>query len=358
MKSFKIFTAIALFLSFTLLVACEPDDNGSDVPGGKENPPASLKKASPYPFGAALSITKMKNSNAYSTTVKNEFNSITAENAMKMVNLAPAAKDQYVWADADYLVNFAQDNGMRIHGHCLVWHNSLPNWVNNFSGSKEEWKTLLRNYITTVVTRYKGKIASWDVVNEILTDDGKPRSSVWLTKIGWEYVDLAFRAAHEADPDAVLFYNEYGQEYSSVKLTAINDTVNNMIARGVPIHGVGLQMHTNINQSAESMVHAITETAKTGLKIHVSELDVALNQAKKADYVINATDLNTQKSRYRAVAAAMCHIPASQWWGITTWGVGDTDSWLKDNPDFPLIFDNSYQRKSCYDGLLEAFAAK
>jgi endo-1,4-beta-xylanase len=277
---------------------------------------------------------------------------------MKMINLAPSAKDRYAWADADYLADFAQANGIRVHGHCLVWHSSLPNWINTYTGTTEDWKALLRDYITTVVSRYRGKVASWDVVNEILTDDGAPRSTVWLQKIGWEYVALAFQAAHAADPDAVLFYNEYGQEYSLVKLAAINDTVKSLISRGVPIHGIGLQMHTNINQSAESVVNAILETARTGLKIHVSELDVALNRDKKTDYAVNTADLNTQKSRYRSIAAAIARVPENQNWGITTWGVGDADSWLKDSPDYPLLFDDHYQRKSCHDGLLEGFVVK
>lgn len=350
------FFAVALWIAACCWMSCSSDEDPVLPP--TDPAAASLKDASPYPFGAALSISSMKNSNAYLTTVKGEFSSVTAENAMKMIQLAPSANGQYVWADADYLVSFAQANNMRIHGHCLVWHSSLPNWINSYSGSKEEWKTLLRNYITTVVSRYRGQIASWDVVNEILTDEGIPRSTIWLQKIGWEYVALAFEAAHEADPDAILFYNEYGQEYSSVKLKAVNDTVRSLISRGVPIHGIGLQMHTNISQTAENMANAVSETVKTGLKVHISELDVALNRDKKADYTVSAADLNTQKSRYRSIAAAMARVPAAQNWGITIWGVGDTDSWLKDSPDYPLPFDSHYQRKSCYDGLLEGFAVK
>jgi endo-1,4-beta-xylanase len=188
----------------------------------------TLKETSPFPFGAALDISKIKNNPTYIDLVKKEFNSITAENAMKMENLSPS-KDNYYWTDADYLVNFALENNMRIHGHCLVWYKAIPSWVNNYSGTKEDWKNLLINYITTVVSRYKGKIASWDVVNEILNDDGTPRQSIWYNKIGWEYVALSFQTAHAADPNAVLFYNEYGQEYSKTKLAAINDTVSNLI---------------------------------------------------------------------------------------------------------------------------------
>ena len=358
MKYSKLCLVTLFLLQINFLISCNPADNGTTEAPPVNDTLVSLKEASPFPVGAALNISKMKSSAVYVATAKGEFNSLTAENAMKMIHLAPSSRDNYSWTDADYLVNFAEANHIRVHGHCLVWHNSLPSWVSNYTGSKEEWKTLLRNYITTVVARYKGRIASWDVVNEALLDDGTPRQTIWMTKIGWEYVALAFQYAHEADPDAVLFYNDYGQEYSNVKLAAINDTVKSLISRGVPIHGIGLQMHTNINQSAENMVNAIGKTALTGLKVHVSELDIALNRDKKPEYVVNATDLNTQKSRYRSIAAAMCLIPKAQNWGITTWGVGDNDSWLRSSPDYPLLFDGDYKQKKCYSGMQEAFLAQ
>jgi endo-1,4-beta-xylanase len=116
-------------------------------------------------------------------------------------------------------------------------------------------------------------------------------------------------------------------------------------------------MHTNINQSASNIASAIQQTATTGLIVHVSELDISLNPNKSTSYVINDVDLNTQKSRYRTIAAAMCLIPKSQNWGITTWGVSDNDSWLTSVPDYPLIFDTKYEPKPCFDGLLEAFSS-
>jgi len=354
MHNFKKILATLFCIQLSVFASCE--HSGGALPP-VDPVQGSLKEASPYPFGAALSISKMKNSEIYGTVVKKELSSITPENAMKMVNLAPSRKDQYAWDDADYFVDYAKQNNMRVHGHCLVWHNSLPSWINSFAGTKEDWKTLLKDYITTVVGRYKGRIASWDVVNEALMDDGTPRQTIWFTKIGWEYVELAFRTAHEADPDAVLFYNDYGQEYSKVKLAAINDTVMSLVSRGVPISGIGIQMHTNIGQTADNMANAILQTAATGLKIHISELDVALNNSKDPNYAVNDADLAVQKSRYRSIAAAMYSIPLSQSWGITTWGVGDDDSWLRSSPDFPLLFDSNYNHKSCYDGIMEAFSA-
>lgn len=350
------------FFIFTFLIACdknEPTDN-NNTPVIK----GPLKVASPYPIGAAINISELKNNSSYNTLLKEEFNSLTAENVMKMATLS-TGKDKYNWVDADFIIDYSLSNNMRVHGHCLVWHRSVPFWLNTYAGTKEDWKNLMKDYISAVVTRYKGKVASWDVVNEALLDNGTPRSeSIWYQKIGWEYVELAFRFAHEADPDAVLFYNDYGQEYSSVKLKAINDTVRNMINRGVPIHGIGLQMHTHINHPTNLMSNAINQSALVApdngmkLKIHVSELDVALNPSKTVTYALNATDLDLQKARYRTIAATMRALPKEQCWGITTWGVTDNNSWLRSNPDYPLIFDSEYKPKPCYTGIIEAFSIK
>ena len=344
MKHLKLI--LTLFIAFVLLTSCKKEDPIDHNVNNVINGP--IKDTTPYPFGAALSINELKNNTSYISLLKKEFNSVTAENVMKMAALS-LGKDKYNWTDADYLIDFAKTNNMRIHGHCLVWHRSVPSWVNSYIGTKDDWKNLLKDYITTVVARYKGKIASWDVVNEAILDNGTPRTeSIWYQKIGWEYIELAFRYAHAADPNAVLFYNDYGQEYSSIKLKAINDTIRDMINRGVPIHGIGLQFHTHINHPTNLMSNAINQTALIApnngvkLKVHVSELDVALNPNKTPTYSINDTDLDLQKARYRTIAATMRTLPKEQCWGITTWGITDSNSWLRNNPDFPLIFDSSY----------------
>jgi len=349
-----------LIVISTFGFSCNSNEN-IEFKNSTRNKIKSLKE-SPYPFGAAINITNLKNIPSYDSLVNAEFNSITAENTMKMASIS-TGKDKYYWNDVDYIVDFASQNDIRIHGHCLVWHQSIPSWLNKFTGTKEEWETILKNYITTVVSKYKGKIASWDVVNEALLDNGTPRiESIWYKNIGWKYVELAFIYAHDADPDAVLFYNDYGQEYSTIKLNAINDTIRNMINRGIPIDGIGLQMHTNINQSTDLISNAINQTAlistskEKKIKVHVSELDVALNPNKNINYIINSTDLEAQKARYRIIAATMRALPKEQNWGITTWGVIDSDSWLKNNPDFPLIFDNNFNPKPCYKGILDALS--
>ena len=360
MKYTKLFVTGLFFIPILMVLSCQPQDpdNVIVLPPSPVDSTRTLKAVATYPIGAALNISKMKTSDAYTTLVKNEFSTITAENAMKPEAISPG-RDRYNWTDADFFVDFAQENGLRIHGHCLVWHRAVPAWITNFNGTEEDWMLILQNYITAVVGRYKGRVASWDVVNEALLDNGTVREeSIWYKKLGWKYVELAFRYAHEADPDAVLFYNDYGQEYSAVKLAAINDTVMSLVRRGVPVHGIGLQMHTNINQTSDRLITAINETKNTGLKVHVSELDVAINPNTVTGYVASDNDLRLQRIRYRSVTAAMRLVPDEQNWGVTTWGVSDADSWLRNNPDFPLLFDSNLQKKDCYFGVHEAFDAE
>ncbi|MDR3060687.1 MAG: endo-1,4-beta-xylanase, partial [Dysgonamonadaceae bacterium] len=253
----KRFILLLTFPFITGMLACS-SCSGNDLANNRENEKGkeigSLREA-PYPVGAALSIQSLKNKTAYRNTVIKEFGSITAENAMKMGCLSKG-KDTYFWDDADYLVDFASTNGMRVHGHCLVWYkqstNAMPTWIQNFQGSKEEWKQVMKEYIHTVVGRYKGKITSWDVVNEAIKDDGTFRTAeecIWTRNIGApEYIDWAFQCAHEADPDALLFYNDFGHEYSSAKRTAVNNLIKGMQDRGIPVHGIGLQMHMQVKR--------------------------------------------------------------------------------------------------------------
>jgi len=315
----------------------------------------SLKKVSPFPFGAALNVYLLKNNTKYRSTVIKEFNSVTPENAMKMKNIS-LGRGLYNWTDADYIVDFAQQNGMRIHGHALVWYKSTPDWVTNFVGTKEDWKQILHEYIVAVVGKYKGKISSWDVLNEAINDDGTSRDCVWLQNIGIEYIDLCFQYAREADPDVLLFYNEYGTEYSSAKRTAVNKLVNDLIGRSIPIDGIGLQMHTSIARSNSDIQNAITVAAQTGLKIHVAEFDIKVNPDKLQDITYNATLAAAQKEKYKVAAKALFDLPTTQRYGFTFWGVCDTNSWIPAEygcPDWPLPFDSDYNRKDAYYGILE-----
>ncbi len=356
MKTIYISFQVVIFYAMTML-SCQKKNYKSDnaIP---ESPMAAIEnlKQAPYPIGAAININKLKNDEKYRSLVKVEMSSITAENAMKMNSISQGRKS-YFWDDADYLVSFAMQNNMRVHGHTLIWYKNIPGWINSFSGTNEDWKAIFKEYIQDVVGRYKGKIASWDVVNEIINDDGSLRDCIWLQKIGPQYIQLAFEYAREADPKALLFYNDYGHEYSHKRRLTAYHIADSLAKKGVPIDGIGLQMHTNINRSVDDLRYAITAAAVTGLKVHVSELDVAVNPDKKLTAFNDEVAFLQQKS-YEAVAKAMIDIPKEQCYGITMWGVNDPSSWLSSNPDWPLPFDNNYNRKPAYNGLLQGFYKK
>lgn len=351
----KIFIYISILCAITFS-ACDREEYNSDN-AISESPMldiASLKEA-PYPMGAALAINRLKNNVDYRNTVIKEMTSITAENAMKM-SVISLGRGQYNFDDADYIVDFAKEHNMRMHGHTLIWsRKEPPTWISTFVGTKEEWKEIMKEYIQDVVGRYKGKVASWDVLNEIISDDGTLHDCVWLQNIGPEYIELAFHYAHEADPSAILFYNDYGHEYSHVRRKAVYDIATDLVRKGVPIHGIGLQMHTHINRSVDDLRYAVTAMANTGLKIHVSELDVSVNPDNKPNAVFTDELALRQKASYRSVAKAMLDISAEQRFGITTWGVQDPSSWSDNIPDWKFPFDDQFGRKPAYYGLLQGF---
>lgn len=313
-----------------------------------------LKDISCYHIGVAVKTSLLFNDSIYRNVVLSEFNSLTAENTMKMPYLS-VSKDTYNWDEADSLVDFATLHNLRVHGHTLIWHNSIPKWMKEYQTDKEGWKKIMKDYINNVMSHWKGKITSWDVVNEAIGDDGKLKPGFWLEKIGPDFVELAFKYAHEADPNALLFYNDYGHEYSKIRLEGINALLMSLKEKGVPVHGTGLQMHTSVSRNSGDLRNAIIESAKTGLLVHVSELDIAVNREKDKDFIVTDSLIVVQKNMYKEVALAMKDIPAKQSYGITFWGVGDNDSFMysEEHQEQPLLFDSSYRRKKTYEGVVE-----
>lgn len=356
----KIGFASKLILSLSLLsISCAKSESTSIDPGmvvpnhGVEE--VSLQKNMPFPMGAAVNVSLLKSNANYRNLVIKEFNSVTAENAMKFASVHPA-KDTYSWSDADYLVDFAVTNGKRIHGHTLNWYKSLPDWVNNFQGSTADWENLLKTHIQTVVGHFKGKVTSWDVVNEAVNEDGTLRNSIWLQKLGADYIGRAFQYAHEADPNALLFYNDYGHEFGPTKRTAILKLVTDLKNKGIPIDGIGIQMHTRVTQTDANLIAAISTAAATGLKIHISEIDISLNPDNAQSMTYTTALGDQQAAKYKTIVQAYKAIPKNQQYGITQWNVTDADSWIPSNynrPDWPLPFDAQYQRKAAYQAILD-----
>jgi len=355
-KRQKLRFVVKFILAISLLsISCAKYKSISIEPLPIELVENTLQKNMPFPMGASISVNLIKNNASYRNLVIKEFNSITVENAMKIATIHPS-KDSYNFAAADYLVDFATTNDKRVHGHTLNWYKSLPDWVKNFQGTTADWENLLKTHIQMVVGHFKGKVVSWDVVNEAINEDGTLRNSIWLQKLGPDYIGRAFQYAHEADPDALLFYNDYGNEYSATKRRAILNLVTSLKSKGIPIDGIGLQMHTRVTQTDANLITAISTAAATGLKVHISELDIALNPDNLQTLVYSTTLGEQQAAKYKAIVKAYNAIPKNQQFGITTWNVTDADSWIPSNykrPDWPMLFDAQYQRKAAYQGILD-----
>lgn len=346
-----------LIVALVLTSSCSCAKMDHSTLGVTVDPPVTNKgslKDMPFPFGAAVNASILRSNASYKALVEKEFGSITAENAMKFGSLHPS-ENTYNWTEGDEIVALAQASGKRVHGHTLNWYKSLPAWVTSFSGDAAAWENLLKTHIQTVVGHFKGKVVSWDVVNEAFEDDGTYRNSIWVQKLGTDYIARAFQYANQADPDALLFYNDYGHEYSAAKRTAILNLVNSLKTRGIPIHGIGLQMHTRYNQTDANLSTAITTAAATGLKVHISELDIALNPDNVQTLGYTASLADQQAAKYQFIVKTYYAIPKSQQFGITIWNVTDGDSWIPaeyKRPDWPLPFDANFQRKAAYQGIL------
>jgi GH35 family endo-1,4-beta-xylanase len=317
-----------------------------------------------FPIGVAVSPRALLNDDA--PLIRREFNSLTPENAMKMGPIHPK-EQEYFWADADSIVAFAQRNRMRVRGHTLCWHNQTPSWMfvdaKGDTVSKEVLLQRLKDHITTVVSRYKGKVYAWDVVNEAVSDSPGElyRKSAWYKICGEEFITKAFQYAHQADPDAQLFYNDYN-EIDPVKREKIFKLVTGLKQAGVPIHGVGLQGHWAITEpSAEQLDATLSRFAGAGLKIQITELDISVYPKEHHTRPKTAQDSNTEftsdKEQKQAETYRMCFELFRKYGqslsGVTFWNISDRGSWLDNFPvrgrkDYPLLFDQNLKRKNAY----------
>jgi endo-1,4-beta-xylanase len=275
---------------------------------------------------------------------------------MKM-NVMYPSQGSYNFSAGDVIVGFAQANSMNVHGHALIWHSATPSWVENFAGTNAEFEAMVENYITTTVNHFKGKVRSWDVVNEALEDGtGHPlRNSVFRQKMGDDYVKKCFQFARNADPTALLFYNDYNMASSPTKRAAMFALVDNL---GNLCDGVGAQMHISYNGPSAANIQAVADgTVSRGKKLHFSELDIRTNPEKNASLTSLSSDrANSQKAKFKEVVKIYNSIPLANKFALTVWGLKDNESWLIDFhgvPDWPLMFDKDYNKKPAYFGFLE-----
>jgi endo-1,4-beta-xylanase len=240
---------------------------------------------------------------------------------------------------------------MAVRGHNLVWYRALPAWVANGTFPRAQLINILRDHIMTEVSHYRGQVNIWDVVNEAIDDKGNLRDSIWLRFIGPDYIDMAFRWAHEANPQALLFYNDYGGEGLNHKSDAIYALVRGLIARGVPINGVGLQMHVALNRypRPQDLLANMRRLAAPGLQVQITEMDVAM----QGDPRPMQQRLQAQASIYnRALSTCLSFERCTV---FVMWGFTDAHSWITTatgHTDYPLIFDASFRPKLAYYALL------
>ncbi len=294
--------------------------------------------------------------------IKKEFSSMTPENDMKPALVHPA-EGEWTFERADAIANFARQNGIKLRGHCLMWHSQFSDWMfydkKGNLVSKEVLFQRMREHITTVVNRYKDVIYAWDVVNEAIVDGANVsqplRESTFYKICGDdEWIRKAFEYAHEADPNAILFYNDYN-ECDPNKMERIYNLVKSMKDAGVPVHGIGMQGHYNIySPTPDQFETALAKYASIVDHIHVTELDIRVNTeqggqlrfSRNEGAVLTADQRTLQESQYDHIFRTLRKY-AGKVDAVTFWNLSDKDSWLGAN-NFPLPFDTEYKAKNCY----------
>jgi endo-1,4-beta-xylanase len=315
----------------------------------------SLFSFSSYPIGTAINIDALLFDSTYQAVALKQFNSFTAENIFKAEYLHPEPF-VYNWTLADTLAYFCKTNNKRLFGHTLIWHKQLPQWMIDYDGNAAEWEQLMKGHIQTIVTHFKNTVSAWDVVNEAFNEDGTLRNSIWLQHIGPKYIEKAFVFAHEADPNALLFYNDYNLESNPTKRKSVLSLLNNLKNRGIKVDGVGLQMHISTAYPEASQISdAFQEVVDSRFRIHVSEMDISVNPLSK-NIVANESLLNEQAVLLSKVVLNYNQIPSLYRYGITFWGVSDRYSWIRNfynRADYPLLFDDDFYPKPCYCQLVK-----
>lgn len=335
---------------------------------------------SDFRIGAALNRRQFSEEDSLALPlIAKHFNSITPENQLKWQYVHPLP-DKYDFAGADRYVEFGEKHHMQIIGHTLLWHNQTPSWVfEDGKGNPTDRATLLsrlKDHIQTVVGRYKGRINGWDVVNEALNEDGSLRQSKWLKIIGEDYLAKAFEFAHEVDPVAELYYNDYALENEAKRNGAVK-LIKDLQARGVKIKGIGLQGHNKLTwPTAQQQDLTISTFAKLGLRVNITELDVDVlppiseavgpritldesNQAQLNPYAkVLPDEVHRQQAKQYAALFGVYLKHRDVIDRVTFWGVTDGDTWLNNWPvrgrtNYPLLFDREGKTKPAFTAVIE-----
>ena len=338
--------------------------------------------AGKFYIGTALNEWQITGRDSASVKViKEQFSAIVPENCMKSAEIHPR-EDEFNFVLPDQFVAFGEQNDMFITGHCLIWHSQAPRWFFTDSlendVSREVMIERMRNHIHTVVGRYKGRINGWDVVNEAIMEDGSFGNSKFYQIVGDDFIKLAFQFAHEADPDAELYYNDYNEWFSG-KREAIVNLIRSLKADGIRIDGIGMQGHIGLDSpSLEDYEKAMVAYANEGVKVMVTELDMSILPNRRRDVGADiSTSIEYEKELNPYTDGVVPQEKQDEWDArmvdffklflkhaddvsrVTLWGVSDRDSWKNNFPvrgrtDYPLLFDRNYQAKSVVAKIINA----
>ena len=369
-----------LFLSFSLfaIVACNNQNNSEK----QDEKASSLKEAlnDAFYIGAALNVDQIFERDVMAVDiVKNHFSAIVAENCMKSMYLQPK-EGEFFFDEADKFVEFGERNNMFITGHCLIWHSQAPAWFftdeNGNDVSKEVLIERMKNHITTIVSRYKGRIKGWDVVNEAINDDGSWRNSKFYQIIGEEFIPLAFQFAHEADQDVELYYNDYN-EWHVGKRDAIVNMVKSLKEKGLRIDAVGMQGHMGMDYpTLQEYKAAIDAYASSGVKVMITEFDMSALPSPRQNVGANVADTEAYRQEVNPYTDGLPESVSLAWTKrmteflklfidnksnvsrVTMWGVTDAGSWKNNFPmrgrtDYPLLFGRDNKAKPIVDEIIK-----
>jgi len=328
-------------------------------------PTIALKDISPFPIGMSVQSKNIITKNKYSRTLTKDFNSLSAEYEMKMDPIFKGP-NQYDFGGGDAIISFAKENGFRVHGHALVWHAAIPDWLENFNGTDQEFENLIETFIKTTVAHFAQEkttingeevsvVESWDVVNEAYTNEAE--NGIMRARLGADYIAKCFIWAREADPDVKLFYNDYNLEFDVNKVHQVTAMIDDFRNNGIPIDGIGLQTHINLTYPPlATFQNCLNLLLEKDVLIHFSEIDMTINRGEDITELTYERALEQEK-RYKEIVDLYFSVPAEKRFGITVWGLRDVESWLLDfynNPnEYPLLYDENYSHKIAHRGFIE-----
>ncbi|WP_407939961.1 endo-1,4-beta-xylanase [Nocardiopsis coralli] len=329
------------------LVPWSPEEEGDHADGDLRE----LADSHGLDLGVAAAVDPLVEDRTYQQVVSGNYTSMTAENTMKW-SLVQPERGEFDFEGPDALVDFADEHGMSMRGHTLMWHNQLPEWLEEGDWEEEELREVVQEHAEALLGRYQGRMESWDVINEPFEDDGPElRENLWLEVFGEDYIADALWTANAVDPEAKLYINEFNVEGGGDKSDALYELASDLVERDVPLHGIGFQSHFVHGQVPEDLVEQMERFTDLGLEVTISELDVRIPDPAGEE------EIQAQGEEYRRVVEACLEVARCP--GVTVWGVADHHSWVPEW--FPgttdaLPFDEDYVPKPARSGMVDALS--